>query len=686
MQFFVEQAQARRRSRRLLWLFALLVLFIVVVVNIIATYVWIWVAQDRVVPHYFYFTNTAIIVLLIVGGAWIEIQNLRAGGTRVAEMAGGRRIQPNTRDQRERRLLNVVEEMALAAGVVMPAVYVLEHSDGINAFAAGHDRQDVALAVTQGAMQRLTRDELQGVIAHEFSHILNGDMALNIRLLGLVFGLQMVADFGHWLLNHTPRRQYGERNHGFALIWFAAGMTLLLLGYLGEWCGRLLRASLSRQREYLADASAVQFTRQVEGIGGALRKIGGLGRQINPRNAEAGSFVIHPSSDRLSHFYLGPVNQAAVNRWLATHPPLARRLEKLYGRSVTYLAATIINDGIGATADLPPLSYQVTNFSDARRIHETLNPVAGLIQSSPEVPDFAAQIGQPGPAQQRFAQRMLATDQADQASTVSLPLILKAAHEPYTARALVYAMLWAEQGEVRDQQALDVAVSLAPPARSEIERYRDMLNTYPASLRLPLLDVCTPALRLMAKQYLESFLQTVQRVIEADQRLSLTEFMFQTLLQQRLAASPQLGPNKRYASYASLQSEIACVLHLLAYVAAPGRSTRNVPHNQAICQQAVHQGLAVLALKPIAIDSGGGIAYPQISASIQRIRQLAPLRKPAFLQACVETALVASSPYQHQRQLTMVAAEFLRTLCAAIDTPLPPQVSIQFAEADALCR
>ena len=420
MQFFVEQAQARQRSRRLLGLFILLLLLIVLTVNAVAHQIWLWVVPHQPLPHYFYFTNSAIIILLIVGGAWIEIQRLRAGGTAVAEMAGGRRLQPNSRDPQEQRLLNVVEEMALASGVSMPAVYVLEHGESINAFAAGHHLNDVAIAVTRGALTRLTRDELQGVIAHEFSHILNGDMALNLRLLGLIFGLQMIADFGHWLLNNLPRqstRDNDQRGTGWSLGWFVAGLTLLMLGYMGQICGRILKASLSRQREFLADASAVQFTRQVDGIGGALRKIGGLGQRH--QQAEAGSFVIHASSERLSHLYLGPVNRQSLLGWFSTHPPLATRLQRLYGRTVSYLDASPIPTPAQAPSaatesTMPPFDYDATPASQLRQTPEQvaqlaqINPVAGLTQAAISNTTWQSvhqSIGQPGPQQADFAQQ-----------------------------------------------------------------------------------------------------------------------------------------------------------------------------------------------------------------------------------------------------------------------------------------
>ncbi len=287
-------------------------------------------------PTGFHFTNTVVVLGLILGGTWLETNRLKAGGVVVAQMIGAREVDTSTRDLLDRRLVNVVEEMAIASGVAMPRVFVMDNEDSINAFAAGHSVSDAVVAVTRGTLTRLSRDELQGVIAHEFSHILNGDMKLNLRLIGVLYGLLIVALAGRFLLEIGGRsRGGGDRGSGSAIaVLFAAGLTLWVLGYIGVFFGRLIKAGVSRQREFLADASAVQFTRNPDGIGGALRKIAGL-------NAETGlgTRIKHPQAEALSHLFLGAARPVFVRGLFATHPSLDDRLRRIYGRAVAPLPA-----------------------------------------------------------------------------------------------------------------------------------------------------------------------------------------------------------------------------------------------------------------------------------------------------------------------------------------------------------
>jgi Zn-dependent protease with chaperone function len=300
--FFEHQENARRQSRRLIGLFLLALLAIVVAVNLVGAFVYVSFTDSvglapRGLPAGFYATNTIITVLMIGGGTFWEMQRLSCGGEVVAAMVNARRVDPSTRDLLERRLLNVVEEMAIASGTPVPRAHVMDQEQGINAFVAGHSINDAVLAVTRGALTRLTRDELQGVIGHEFSHLLNGDMRLNMRLLGVLFGLLMLSQFGR-LLMHMSRGSSDSR--GGVAVLVVAGAVFWLLGLLGVLFGRMIKAGVSRSREHLADASAVQFTRNADGIGGALRKIGGLAT-----GAEPGSRIEHFQAEQLSHLFLG---------------------------------------------------------------------------------------------------------------------------------------------------------------------------------------------------------------------------------------------------------------------------------------------------------------------------------------------------------------------------------------------
>jgi Zn-dependent protease with chaperone function len=341
MNFFEHQAQAHKESKKLLFLFVLAVICIVIAVNGTLALVWTWFMHDshgniREYPYYFFQTNTALIILFIGGGTLIEMMRLRDGGDAVAQMAGGRLVQPNSRDKLERRLLNIVEEMSLASGIACPLVYVMDKEDAINAFAAGYQQNEAVVAVTRGTLTRLNRDELQGVIGHEFSHILNGDMRMNIKLIGVLFGIQMLSEFGRYLIDGAVKigGGSGEKSNSLKTFLFVSGFVFFVIGYIGVFFGRLIKSAVSRQREFLADASAVQFTRNLDGIGGALRKIAGL-TIVN----QCGSRIHNIHAEQFSHMFLGAAKSQLLSGFFATHPPIEKRLLKLYGRKIEILNA-----------------------------------------------------------------------------------------------------------------------------------------------------------------------------------------------------------------------------------------------------------------------------------------------------------------------------------------------------------
>ena len=284
MNFFEHQAAARRMSSRLLLLFALAVAGIVAAVDAVA---WLLTGSVQVVAF------TSVATLAVIGfGSMYRIASLRGGGDAVALQMGGVPVPEDATDLNLRRLRNVVDEIASASGVPVPRVYVLEHEAAINAFAAGYSSSDAVVAVTRGALDRLNRDELQGVVAHEFSHILNGDMRLNIRLVGVLFGILMIGLIGRKIL--APGR-FGGRGKGAGGV-LGVALVAIVVGYIGLFFGRMIKAGVSRSREVLADASAVQFTRQAQGLAGALKKIGGLheGARLNDRgDAAAVSSLVH---------------------------------------------------------------------------------------------------------------------------------------------------------------------------------------------------------------------------------------------------------------------------------------------------------------------------------------------------------------------------------------------------------
>lgn len=634
MNFFQHQDHARRQTRTLIILFVLAVIAIVIAVNAALALVWSWTTTGYVLgmreyPRGFFATNTFVTLALIAVGTLIEMFNLRDGGDAVAKMAGGRLVPPSTTDLQERRLLNVVEEMALASGIACPRVYLLDREEAINAFAAGYNQDEAVVAVTRGMMERLTRDELQGVVAHEFSHILNGDMRLNIRLIGLLFGIQMIAGFGQHLIDWSTHawstRDRNDRGPSARMVLLATGVALLLIGYIGVFFGRLIKAAVSRQREFLADASAVQFTRNPDGIGGALRKIGGLSKTM-----KLGSRIEHPNAEQLSHLFLGAPRPNLLDGMLATHPPIKERLRRIFGREVDMLDAPA----------LPPESPE-------------------LAERLPDIPYAAA-----GFAAQAAPAHWLAPREGGN-TEIALPQELdNAVREPVAACAVVYALLLAEGADRQVQ--IEILKRDAARQAALAPFLGDAIATLPKSARLPLLDLSMPALKQLSRGERDALMSTVDKLIAADNKLTLAEFVLQTVLARRMDVHAGRATPVRYAELSALKQDCVLLLSLVAHVAAP--------FAQVSAQDLFVRGAArcpEAGISPDQMADVSAIDYASVRAALDRAHQLAPLVKP-FL---VRMLLAATG--EHETMPT-VTADLLRAMCAALEVPVPPAVAATY--------
>jgi Zn-dependent protease with chaperone function len=640
MNFFEQQDHARRQTRKLIILFVLSLAVIVLAVNAGMALVWVWTQGAHFdgqygYPRGFFITNTLVTVGLIGGGTLIETWNLRDGGDAVAKMAGGRLVAPGSRDPKERRLLNVVEEMALASGVACPKVYVLDREESINAFAAGYNPNEAVVAVTRGTLNRLTRDELQGVIGHEFSHILNGDMRLNVRLIGVLFGLQMIAGLGQHLIDFgrhfsgSRSRDRGDKGPSAQAIIFASGVALLVIGYIGVFFGRLIKAAVSRQREFLADASAVQFTRNPDGIGSALRKIGGLSRSMT-----LGSRIDHPNAELLSHLFLGPVKTSLMSGLLATHPPVAERVRRIYGRSAELL-------------DAPELREEAPEG-------ETL----------PDLPYVAVASGSAAEAQVRIAPPGIAFGAAVAGQLALAPQLDNAVREPYAACAVVYALLLdADSGRAAQTAVLDAD---APQQKALAAYLADTIAAMPRSARLPLLDLAMPALLALPQPARARLLATCDRLIGADRRVTLAEFVLRTVLERRLAPHAGRAIPVRYHDLQALRDECATLLSLVAHVAAPQRALTPAA---AFMQAAARHPQP--ALRASDLRDVPALGFAEVQRALLRIGELAPLAKPALIKLLLAGAGDAEP-------MPVECADLLRAICAAIEVPVPAAVAATY--------
>jgi len=660
MNFFEHQESARRSSRILIGLFILAVLCIVCAVNgVLATAFFALMPHGTwarygfsALPNYFFETTTAVVVLLILGGTLVQILDLQAGGEAVARMIGARAIDPGTRDPAEKRLLNVIEEMALASGIPAPRAYVLDRENGINAFAAGLHPHDAIVAVTQGTLARLSRDEIQGVVGHEFSHILNGDMGLNIRLIGVLQGLLMLALFGRFLASMAVyTSDSGDANerrsaNGIALVMTVIGLSVLAVGYIGVFFGRLIKASVSRQREFLADASSVQFTRNPDGIGGALRKIGGI-------DAQGGGTVTHLHAETLSHMFMAPISISLASGLLASHPPLPERLKRIYGHTVDYLSAEPRPPEYPPhEPEQPPLDYPAAGAPAA----SLLSPLAvmGLANGGsagkgavPHAEALHASIGRPPVQAGAFATSLPA-----QLDALGLRPALGDAVQ---AQLLAMAMLLDTDPAVRAQQSAAVVERFGSAATVALERYARIIATLPPGWRLPLIDLSMPVLRTLAPAQRDALLQLAHLLIQADGRVTLAEFLLYSVLKRRLVPVRAVNGPGRLPRLADALADATVVMSLIACVRLPEDP-----------QRALAAGLALVpGTGPLLPQKS--LTLPQVSAAFDRLATLAPLEKPLLVKACIAIAFVDGSSHWK-------AASCLRTLCAALDCPLPPQV------------
>ena len=574
---------------------------------------------------------------MIGAGTWWETARLAAGGEAVAQMIGARRVDPSTRDLLERRLVNVVEEMALASGTPVPRVYVMDSELSINAFAAGHSLHDAVIAVTRGTLTRLTRDELQGVIGHEFSHILNGDMRLNIRLIGVLFGLLMLSMFGRFMLEIGR----GSRDSRGALaVLIVAGVALWILGYVGVFFGRLIKAAVSRQREFLADASSVQFTRNPDGIGGALRKIGGL-----TQPGEPGSRIEHPHAETLSHLFLGAAKPSFVSGLFATHPPLAARIRRIYGRELSMLPANELPlaEALGDAGALSPAA-PVSAGSEAAGI----SPLSALVAEPQRGERLAQSIGAAGVDGRRLAERVhrLPGEESLEAALA----------DSSQAQLVVLAMLIEKDRPFSGQQRQLVAEAFGTEAAQRVDAFHETIQRLPPGLRLPLLDRAEPTLLKLGAPVRERLLLLVHGLIRADGRVTLHEFLLFTVLKRRIGRDASRPVPIRFGSLEPLQAEAGLVMSLLASVRLPERPER-----------AYNAGVLLLAgIEPPRVPTED-IDLDAVSRALDRLNQMAPLAKPQFIKACAAVAFVDGETHWK-------AASCLRTICAALDAPLPPQL------------
>jgi Zn-dependent protease with chaperone function len=645
MNFFESQERAHKHTTRLIVLFGVAVIALIAMANVLILVVFGVVnsrqmqeGQSLVAQMDWKMVATvgAGVSVVVLVGSLYKMMALSAGGKVVAESLGGQLIPRNTEEPNQRKLLNVVDEMAIASGTPAPPVYLLANEPGINAFAAGFSPRDAVLGITQGAIEQLDRDQLQGVIAHEFSHIFNGDMRLNIRLMGALNGILILGILGYYLMYSASfsGRRRGNDNSGAAILALAIG--LMVIGFAGTFFGGLIKAAVSRQREYLADASAVQFTRNPDGIAGALKRIGAL---------ESGSIVRNPGAPEVSHAFFAQ-GVTGFTQWLSsTHPPLAKRILRI---DPQWDGKFDVSEPAPSVESQPPVGG-----TSAMRGPEMARNMAAVAAQAAAV-DAAAvlgQMGQPTRESVLLARSLLS----------EMPAVIReAAREPYGARAVMYCLLLDKEAGLREQQrallqeradkdVYALAISLMP-----------QVDALELRFRLPIIDIAIPALKQLSDSQYPPFLKNLAALINMDAKVDLFEWSLLKILSRHLDGHfhKPLPTAARYQDAGQLTREFGFVLSVMAHAGAM---------DQDLAQRAFDASVPALAATGLTLLAKDQIRIADLDQALGKLDQLAPAAKSRLLTACVISIW-------HDQRATPTEVELLRAFASVLDCPMPPGI------------
>ncbi|PJK07253.1 peptidase M48 Ste24p [Lysobacteraceae bacterium NML08-0793] len=628
MNFFERQAAARRQSIRLLLLFALAVFCIVGAVCL--GFALLGASLKMLVVVAF------ITLLVIAAGSLYRLNSLRDGGEAIARQLGGSEVPVHTQDFQLQRLRNVVEEIAIASGVPMPRLFVLEREKAINAFAAGYTPSDAAIAVTRGALEKLNRDELQGVIAHEFSHILNGDMRLNIRLIGVLFGILLIGLAGKSLLENLNRLSRGGRSRdNSAELVLITGLLLFAVGYTGVFFGRLIKAGVSRSREMLADASAVQFTRQTTGLAGALKKVAALSVGSQLRETD--------KAEEVSHMLFG--DGLGLSGLFATHPPLLARIQAL-------------EPGFAAK-DLEALHLQWLKNPPDGLAEDRLSGFSAALPVPPPLPNITTEVAIN--AQAVAAQVATPTNDdyvaAEQLIHTLPDTLRQRAHDRQSAPALLLGLLLSANTRLAAPQQAEITRRMGEKIAHDASAYQPQLARLHPMLRLPLAALTFPALRQRSCSDLHNLAATCDALVHVDDEVSLFEYALSRMLQAQLNDAIEPWQNRRrLLKLSQTQQQARTLLTLLAQLGHADSDEARRAYNAGISRL---YGNEALPYQP------GSPTVQILDAVWPSLDRLSPMGKQLLIEAITLTI-------SHDGRVTLEESELLRSVCAILHCPLPP--------------
>lgn len=675
MNFFQHQDNARRSTRRLVFLFVIAVILLLIITNVaLLGSLWFFdvtllqspsarvqdfnnfQSNSEIIYYIFEYFNWPLV--LKVSGSVVAVislviflkrNELSGGGKIIAERLGGKRIDLNTDDAHERIILNVVEEMAIASGMPVPPVYLLPEN-GINAFAAGFNTSDAIIGISKGAIESLNRDQLQGVVAHEFSHIFNGDMRLNINLIAVLAGILFIGHTGWFVVrNFGGRRRRRRSSKDSSSAFFIVGILLIIIGFIGTFFGKLIKAAVSRQREFLADASAVQFTRNPEGISGALKLIGGsrFGSRLNAVHAE-----------EMSHLFF---SNALANRfsqglasYLATHPPLEERIKRIEPRWNGRYLRMADEENVSPRSELKSEQSQKEKAEKFVKVLASGAVLGGLTGNASNlaagINNLSHTIDTVGePSEKSYASAQLSL----QAMSEN---IKKALRDTDSAKALMYLMLFNEDSAVRSRQTNYLRENENQVVIDATAALLDSYESYPKAERLSLVDLAIPALKQMSGVGYQDFLKHIIFLVKADETIDLFEWLLHSLLVHYLKPNYEKAKpiSAKYRDLSKLRIECRFLLSHLSYFGAKGGDY----------QSNFSAGFSLLDLGSTQIISYEQLKLEDLNNAIQHFMYLYPLVKPKLLKAC-------AACIQADGIVTIEQFELLRAISALLDCPMP---------------
>ena len=634
MDFFQHQQQARTSTRKLIFLFGLAVLSLLIMTNLLVMFAFGFLDSEtssvtilNQLDWNVFLSVSAVVVSVIFIGSIYKISSLSSGGVAVAEMLGGKLLTHGGSDPDRQKILNVVEEMAIASGTPVPPVYLLDEA-GINAFAAGFTASDAVIGITQGAIETLDREQLQGVIAHEFSHIFNGDMRLNIRLIGILHGILVIGIIGYYILRAGGRSR--KNGGGIAVL----GIGLLVIGYAGTFFGNLIKAAVSRQREFLADASAVQFTRNPDGISGALINIGAN---------QYGSNIENPECSEISHCLFGAGMSSFYSGLFATHPPLGERIKRVRPSW----------DGV-FVANKPKHKHKEDDRKTDKESEDELKKKQTIAATAAVIIAGAEQLAKTGAPEQ---------DNLDVAIKLLADLpetFASAAREPYGARAVIYTLLISVDKDIRVRQLSHIEYNADSGVYTQVLELLTVRNELAVDARLPLIELSLPSLRQLSLPQYELFKSILERLIDLDGKVSLFEWMLERLVLHHLRRvfEKQPASQRKYFSIKKMADEASLLLSVMAYI----DTQQGLSDIDAFA--AAQDALSEIA---ISLHAKGEISFKVLDSALSKLNQLVPRDKQKLLKACA-ACLTADGKITHKE------AELYRAISEVLDCPVPPLV------------